>query len=292
MRIQAYQTDDARELYAYWQRLGASIPYFFPVGIERWHACLLDDELNGEKVFAHIETYFATVGEQIVGLVQFGMPHVAWDTQGVKAYYPRIGVIRHLYFEKGRRAVGEALLAQALRGMAGWGQIFAFFHILGMSCNAYHGKLHCNHGHIEPSLLAHGFQTEHENVYYVLDMKPVLPGGRSRLSFSKTPVGVCGARFVVRLDTRVVGTAQVRYVDKLTGGYTPDVAYLTWLRVEKSFRGQGIGTELMGLLVKCLLGEGYRCLHTDTARDNIGAQRFYRRLGFEEAGYTRSYIWA
>jgi len=292
MEIRKYQKDNTHELYEYWQRVGAAVSYFFPVSIERWQACLLKDELNGERLFEHIGTYFAIVNEQIVGLVQYGRPHFVWDAKGQKHYNPRAGVIRQLYFEKNRPDVGEALLLQSIQGLSGCGQLYAFYHILGMSCNAHHGKLHNSQSHIEQVLLVCGFRTEHENVYYVLDMKQTILPDKHRLDLDRTAAGESEERFVARSDAKVVGTAQLRYVDRLTDGYTPDTVYLAWIGVEKSHRGQGIGTELMRLLVTCLLGEGYRYLHTDTASGNVRAQQFYERLGFQEVGYTRSYVQA
>jgi RimJ/RimL family protein N-acetyltransferase len=96
--------------------------------------------------------------------------------------------------------------------------------------------------------------------------------------------------FEIRLNTKVVGTAQARYLDTLTGGYTHDTAYLAWIAVAERHQGKGIGTEFMKLLVQILLGKGYRYLHTDTASDNVRAQTFYEKLGFQQAGYTRDYV--
>lgn len=290
MDIRKYQKADTRKLFDYWKRVGTSLPYFFPVSAERWQSCLLDDKLSGERLFERVETYLAIIDEQVVGFVQYGQPHFVWDANGQRIYAPRIGVIRHLYFEESRDEVGTALLQQATRGMAGLGQQYAFYHMLGMSCNAHHGKLHISQGHIERLLLGHGFRVEHENVYYVLDMKQMPTRSKPRLRLSRTPAEGGETRFVVGLDAEIVGSAQVRHVDRLTGGYTRDTAYMTWIGVEKPYQGQGIGTELVMLLVECLLREGYRYLHTDTASVNIRAQQFYGKLGFEEAGRTRSYI--
>jgi ribosomal protein S18 acetylase RimI-like enzyme len=94
----------------------------------------------------------------------------------------------------------------------------------------------------------------------------------------------------VQLGGDAVGIAGVRYLDALTDGYTRDTAYLTRIRVHEQHRGRGVGTDFVRLLVAHLLGMGYRYLHTDTAGENIGAQRFYERRGFEQQGYTRSYV--
>jgi RimJ/RimL family protein N-acetyltransferase len=38
------------------------------------------------------------------------------------------------------------------------------------------------------------------------------------------------------------------------------------------------------------LRKQYRYLHTDTANGNIRAQQFYEKLGFQQQGFTRSYV--
>lgn len=291
MGIRACQENDLHRLFEYWKKVGTDIPYFFPVSAQRWQTCLLEDELHGERIFDSLETYLATESGQVLGFVQCGRPNFAWDENGQKCHHPHIGVIRHLYFEKGRSDVGEALLAQAGDHLARFDQNHAFYHILGMSCNAYHGKLHNSQTHVERLLRARGFRIEHENAYYVLHIKCAAPVENASLHLCST----CGSgeeRFEIRLGAEVVGTAQVRYLDTLTDGYTRDTAYLTWIGVAEQHQSRGLGTEFLKLLVQSLWSRGYRYLHTDTASGNVRAQQFYRKLGFQQEGYTRSYVQA
>jgi len=289
MEVKEYQEGDFDRLFEYWKKVGADIPYFFPVSAQKWRACLFEDELEDERIFKSLETYLAVENDRVLGFTQYGQPNFAWDKNGQKYYDPHIGVIRHLYFEKERGDVGKALLVRANDALAGFDRNYAFYHIFGMSCNAHHGKLHSSQVHIERILLAHGFQTGHENPYYVLDMGCIAPSENPRLHLGTN--NELGRReFEIRLNTEVVGTAQVRYLDTLTGGYTHDTAYLAWIAVAERHQGEGIGTEFMKLLVQILLGKGYRYLHTDTASDNIRAQKFYEKLGFQQAGYTRDYV--
>jgi ribosomal protein S18 acetylase RimI-like enzyme len=289
MDIREYQRGDLHRLFKYWKGVGTSIPYFFPVSASTWHTCLLEDELDGERVFKSLGTHFAAESNRVLGFVQYGQPNFAWDESGNKYYNPHIGVIRHLYFEKGRNDVGEALLAKASRRLARFRQNHAFYHIFGMSCNAHHGKLHSSQSHVEQLLQAHGFTIEHENVYYERDMSVVEPVDSSRLQFRDTRRGSEG-NFKVQLNGETIGTARVRYLDALTGGCTHDTAYLGWIGVHEQHRGTGVGSEFLQLLVAYLSGKGVRYLHTDTASDNLGAQRFYEERGFRRQGYTRSYI--
>jgi len=289
MEIREYQRGDLHKLFKYWKRVGTSIPYFFPVSVSRWQTCLLEDELDGERVFKSLETHFVAESNRVLGFVQYGQPNFAWDESANKYYDPHIGVIRHLYFEKGRNDVGEALLAKAIDRLGRFRQNHAFYHIFGMSCNAHHGKLHSSQSHVEQLLQTHGFTIEHENVYYELDMSVVESVGSSRLQFRDAHRGSEG-NFKAQLNGETIGTARVRYLDALTGGYIHDIAYLTWIGVHEQHRGMGVGSEFLQLLVAYLSSKGVRYLHTDTASDNLGAQRFYEGRGFHRQGYTRSYI--
>lgn len=289
IEIRHYQETDLHRLFAYWQQVGADIPYFFPVSAQRWQVCLLEDEFDGEPLFKSLKTWLATESGQVLGFVQYGQPNYAWDESGEKHPDPPIGVIRQLFFRAGRDDAGRALLEQVGDHAAGSDRLYAFYHILGMSCNAHHGKLHHSQSHVGRLLRAYGFQVEHENVYYVLDGQVVDRVENTQLRLCST-CGLTGERFEASLGGEVVGTAHVRYCDALTGGRTRDTAYLTWIGVGEPHQGQGIGTEFLRLLVCLLTRRQVRYLHTDTARRNIGAQRFYESLGFQSAGCTRSYV--
>ncbi len=291
MDIREYTEQDRPRVFEYWNKVGTDIPYFFPVSAEQWQTCLLEDQLDGERTFKSLKTYLATEHDQVLGFVQYGQPYFAWDENGQKYYDPHISVIRHLYYDKDRDDVGEALLARASDDLACYAQRHAFYHIFGMSCNAYHGKLHHSQSHVEKLLQAHGFKIEHENVYYVLDMKSIIPVENVRLSFSSA-LGSDGTAFEIRMNTEVAGTAHGRYLDRFTDGHTHDTVYLGWIVVGEEYQGQHIGTEFLKLVVQFLLDKQYRYLHTDTASTNVRAQQFYEKLGFQNKGYTRNYVQA
>ena len=182
MNIRKYQGNDLHRLFEYWRRAGTNIPYFFSVSAEKWQTCLLEDELAGERIFKSLETYVSTEKGHVLGFVQYGQPNFAWDKDG-KYYNPQIGVIRHLYFDEERSDVGKALLAKASDLLACFHQNHAFYHILGMSCNAHHGKLHSTQLHVDDLLQRCDFKIEHENVYYVQDLKRTAPSEDFQLHF-------------------------------------------------------------------------------------------------------------
>lgn len=227
--------------------------------------------------------------DHILGFGQWGQPTFIYE-KGQKASTDRVGVIRHLYFDPGRDDVGTALLRQAREDLAGLCEIYAFYHIFGMSCNARHGKLHSSQAHVEQLLRAAGFDIEHENEYYLLDMKKPMVFRRSGEQKGQLK-HVSDEHFELWQGGERVGTAQVQWLDKLTGGWTRNAVYLSWLGIAECTRGQGLGTGFLRMIGDRLRESGYRYLHTDTAQSNEKAQSLYERLGFESKGSTRSYVW-
>jgi ribosomal protein S18 acetylase RimI-like enzyme len=291
MEVQRYQENHRDALLAYWKTLGASVPYFFLVSPKRWQDCLLDDELDGDKLFGNLETLLATEKGQVLGFAQFGHPNFAWDTNGQRYDNPHIGVIRHFYFEKARLDVAEAMLARARAYLRAFPQGYAFYHILGMSCNAHHGKLHTSLRYIDEFLRKNGFEIEHENVYYSLEMNASETLAWNELRLVACPSPLAGIQdYEIHLLGKPIGSLTVRFLEQLTGGCTSDTAYLTWLGIEESCRGLGWGTRTLQLLVAELRDKGYRYLHTDTASTNHIARHLYERCGFQDRGGTRSYL--
>jgi ribosomal protein S18 acetylase RimI-like enzyme len=73
---------------------------------------------------------------------------------------------------------------------------------------------------------------------------------------------------------------------ELANGF--DRAYLYGFRVKPAFRNRGIGTAVLRVIEKDLVRRGYGTITLNVARNNLDAERLYRRLGYrivaEEAG--------
>lgn len=67
-------------------------------------------------------------------------------------------------------------------------------------------------------------------------------------------------------------------------------AYLFAFRVKDAWRSRGIGCYLMGFVERDLRERGYKFITLNVAKDNLGAQRLYKRLGYKVIG-TRSGSW-
>jgi ribosomal protein S18 acetylase RimI-like enzyme len=278
------------DLYSFWQNLGKDIPFFFRVSPETWQECFLEDRLDGRLIFKTLHTWLAFGRDELLGFVQFGQPNFAWDSAGNPYSDPVIGVIRHLYFKQDAPEAGQALLAKAESFLEQFRVQHAFYHIFGMSCNAHHGKLHESLAHVERLLLESGFQVEHENVYYALDLEQISSARQIRdrievIRAVRSP-GVEAYEFL--LEGSTAGTAEVRLLTIKEDA--PKTAYLTWIGVREGQKGQGLGSRFLHAVIEDLRARKYRWLHTDTASTNAAAQHFYERFGFSNLGKTRSYL--
>lgn len=102
-------------------------------------------------------------------------------------------------------------------------------------------------------------------------------------------------RFAALLNGREVGAGEVA-LDLTEGGALPALrrwAWLTDLQVEEPWRRQGIGAWLVAQMVVWARLVGRSRLLLATMADNVGAIRFYQRLGWErlvheQTGWTRS----
>lgn len=81
------------------------------------------------------------------------------------------------------------------------------------------------------------------------------------------------------------GCLVVRFANNLNGFIIgvkdrPNNAKVLYLGVEEKIRNQGFGTRLMQKFIKQCMMEGIQMVRLEVTTDNIPAQRFYRKLGF------------
>lgn len=90
------------------------------------------------------------------------------------------------------------------------------------------------------------------------------------------------AFFVAEVGDRVVGYA-IAEVETPGNGHVISVA------VSSDMRGRGIGEALMGRLIEELKGIGVSRIRLEVEKNNVIAQRMYRRLGFVVTHIIRDY---
>lgn len=85
---------------------------------------------------------------------------------------------------------------------------------------------------------------------------------------------------VVQKDGQVVGTCHLTLMPSLTfqGGLRMNIEAV---RVDSSFRGQGIGEWMFDKLVELAKTEGCKIIQLSTNKERIDALRFYEKIGFK-----------
>ena len=252
-------------------------PFHFPVTEPLWLQSMNDDvDSDGRKLFDSL-----TLSVIPGGMIQYGHTAFGFDENGEisgNIHYP---VIRDIVFDD--PASGQKLLDEAMSAFDTDNRIHAFFHYFGMSSCARHGKLHEAQAHVHDLLLKIGFVVEHENVYY----SKVLDGGSAASDISflwrEESSGSC-REFAASLDGQEVCWGQVHFLPQ------GDIAYLRWIFTDGSRQHQGIGLKVMHALFCSLYQMGIRRFDTDTAKDNLPAQKYYEKCGFTNEGITRSYF--
>ena len=86
---------------------------------------------------------------------------------------------------------------------------------------------------------------------------------------------------VAEQSGQVIGAAWTRIIPAY--GHIDDETPELAVSILPGFRGCGIGTKLMKKLFEVLRNNGYKQTSLSVQKDNP-AVRFYRRLGYEEAG--------
>ncbi|MDI1240631.1 MAG: GNAT family N-acetyltransferase [bacterium] len=87
---------------------------------------------------------------------------------------------------------------------------------------------------------------------------------------------------VAELDGEVVGTLQLTYTPSISfrGGKRCTVESV---RVDKKYRGQGIGREMMLWAIERAKDNGCVSMQLTTNNDRVDAHRFYESLGFSKS---------
>lgn len=278
---------DLKHIYDYYRKIRNAVPYWFDVNYEQWlESFESDTDYDGEVMFDELITYAAFAGADVAGFIQFGVPRYTYSENGEKDYSARCGVIRSLYFDK-ECSCGDELLSLAEEYFCAKeaSKKFAFFHALGMTCNAGHGKIYCGLPYVETALMKYGYIKEHENVYYKRILTEKDTGGCGTVSVQygeKNRKGLC--EFTVFADDKSVGAGALVYLPQ--GG----ICYLKWIYIYETEQGKGYASAALKTIFSDLYNNGIRRFDTDTADSNIAAQKLYEKVGFTDMGRTRSYL--
>lgn len=288
MKMISINKENCNKLEWYWKEISKGIPYFYPANMDELAYSLLDDRKYGERIFSYLESYLIEENDEVLGVIQFGKPHIYWDTEGQKSYNPNIGVIRNVYFNEDRVDVGRRLInkAEMFFSKNSFNNCFAFNHVLGLSCNAYHGKLHESKKYIADLLGEYGYNVEHENVYYTMNLNTLQAVGiNDDIKIIKNGVDEHNQEVINLIyKDKKIGESVILYLGNIKA------VYMNTIWIDDSYSNKGFGSQFIKLICNDLWLNGYKRLDLDTAKNNLGAQKFYERNGFINKGITRSYF--
>lgn len=272
-------TYELKEIYDF--QLSFQAPYFYKVDFEIWKKSFESDiDGEGRVLFKELSVKAVYENDELLGFVQYGKTAFGFADNGEISAEISYPVIRNLYFKEGRDDVGSLLLSEAMSDFDETQRVYAFFHYFGMTCFARHGKLFEANTHIEALLKENGFVIEHENVYY----SSVLSCDESNdVEITAGDLSKGNHQYIdFKIDGNQVGGCEMHYLDDTT-------AFLRWIYVNGDIVGKGIGTKCMNSLKSFLFEKGIRRFDTDTALDNLVAQRYYEKNDFTREGITKSY---
>jgi GNAT superfamily N-acetyltransferase len=294
MEIIAYEPSLASDLTAVYNRAIQSVPHCYPVADE-WLVRALAPTIGAGEAhpLLHSEAAFiARDGNAIVGFVHTG---VGPKEEGEEER----GVIRFLWYERGHRAAGQALLEAAEsdlrhKGMSRIEAIrsadkYFFYHV----SSAY---LSDHLEHVQALLKMNSYQTVGGEV--VLDWPNYAPSapapsgveaevtlewspGKGRLPYLKVKawrdgeqIGVCES----------VSCGQVTDAEA-----AQDWLFVGWLHVNDDLRGKGLGLYLLQRNLQEMHRVGYRHVCISTSWVNHRALLFYSNHGFHQVDWTFCY---
>ncbi len=99
--------------------------------------------------------------------------------------------------------------------------------------------------------------------------------------YQNTQSGTALMWVVETAELEIIGQAFVMLVStEKSAADGKNRAYVFAFRVKPSWRDSGVGSELMGFIENDLRQRGYKAVTLNVAKDNQGALRLYRRLGY------------
>ncbi len=272
MQIEAYRPEMAPALAAGYNDLVAGLPYCHPVRAEQIAVAAGGDAMDARL---HSDAVFA--------VMQGGGP-------------PPRGAIRFLWYARGHRAAGQALLEAAEKHLCAQdaGSDIAFhqdyrypFYHIG------HAYLSDRLEHIHALFGINGYQRCAGEVYLLWpDCRPPAPGEpplplELRLEWREGRGELPGLTVRALLEGQEVGVCENLSLGEFTDAADAQDHFLTkWLGVEEPVQGRGLGRFLLATALGELHGRGYRHAVISTSWTNHRACLFYSNFGYRANDWT------
>ena len=292
MTITRYDPAMASELASAYNRLIRPVPHCYPIGPADFAAAVAGakTEKNDDKPLHSQAAYVATEGGAMLGFVDVGV------RPGGEPGEQSQGMVRFLWYERGQRATGQALLEAAETHLRHCGvkQVTAFH--AHYSYDFYHVQsayLSDRLDHVEALLGVNGYKRVAGEVFLDWpDFEPTEPdptdveadiSSHWREREGRRPAVILSAHH----DGRQIGECRCGRI----GDYSDDEAardwfIVHWLWTAKEVRRRGLAKHLLQRALVEMHGAGYRHSTISTAWDNHRASLFYGNVGYHVVDWT------
>ncbi len=288
MQIEAYRPEMAPALAASFNELVTGLPYCYSVSAEQIAAAAAgagsDERLHSDAVFAVMQ-----------GDAALGMAHVAMESPEEPDAAPR-GAIRFLWYTRGHRTAGQALLEAAEKHLRQHGarSVIAFhqdyrypFYHIG------HAYLSDRLAHIHALLGMNGYQRCAGEVYLLWpEYRPPAPGEppspvEVQLEWPRGRGELPGLIVHALRDGEQIGVCRNLSLGEFTDASEAQTHFLTvWLGIEEPAQGRGLGRFLLATALSELHDAGYRHAVISTSWTNHRACLFYSNFGYRANDWT------
>jgi ribosomal protein S18 acetylase RimI-like enzyme len=294
MEIVAYEPSLTADLTAAYNRGVQSVPHCYPVA-EEWIARVLAPTIGAGEPHPLLHSEVAFVAREGRAVVGFVHTAVGPGAEGE----PERGSIRFLWYERGHRAAGQALLQAAESDLRGKGmrQVEAvrngdkyfFYHV-----NPAHLSDHLEH--VQALLKINGYRPIGGEV--VLDWphytpgEPTAPGVEAEiaLEWSKGQATLPLLAVRARRGGEEIGVCESLSLGEISDAEAAqDWLFVIWLWVKVELRGKGLGRHLLQRNLHEMHGAGYRHASISTDWENHRAFLFYSNHGFHQVDWTFCY---
>jgi len=293
MQIQPYESSMADEIAIAYNNVIRGVPHCYPIEAEELAAAVVPASGDGHERLHSGSAIVARDGAAIRGF-----SHLAVERPAKEGETER-GIIRFLWYERGYRREGQALLEaseECLRG-CGMDEVvvchqdyrYRFYHL----CHAY---LSDHLGHVQALLGINGYRRCGGEVYLdwsnyePMEPQPLETAADLSVEWREGRGKRPNLCVQARQDGKDVGVcSSVSCGECSDAEEAQDWLITVWLGVEDEMQGQGLGRHLLRRALKEMHAVGYRHAAISTNWQNYRAMLFYSNFGYRVVDWTYAF---
>lgn len=294
MEIRPCLASDLEGLTLAYNRTVQPIPHCYPIREKDFAAVLspVFGEGQGHPRLHSEAAFVASEGRAVTGFIHTAVGPVEMEGE-------ERGSIRFFWYDRGRRATGQALLEAAeteLRGR-GMNRVEAVYSHDSYPFYSVASAYLTDHlEHVQALLKYNDYVVKEGEVIldwmdYESDV-PVcpLPDAVISLEWEEGKGERPNLKVRAHLGEQEIGECVTNSFGEFTSAEeAQDWVFVDWLGVDEQYQGAGLGRYLLQRNLQEMKGAGYRHASITTIRQNHRALLFYSNYGFQRVDWTYSY---